>query len=157
MFAGILVVSICTQITNRLTNSGTAATIRTRSDAIKNTSTCSMTTRDKLINLRLSVTLYDKIDVSEFEQSGCFVIDTSQSGLYRIIHEGNFANTVCAPTQKRFLSIQENEEYVSSLSIYTPYREYIHSVVVYQKYLTRLGELIIFESWRKNYHFFQPN
>ena len=36
------------------------------------------------------------------------------------------------------------------------YREYIHSVDVYQKYLTRLGELIIFEPLRENYHFFQP-
>ena len=38
-------------------------------------------------------------------------------------------------------------------------REYIHvySVVVYQKYLTRLGELIIFEPLRENYHFSQPS
>ena len=36
-------------------------------------------------------------------------------------------------------------------------REYVHSVVVYQKYLTRLRELIIFEPWRENYHFFQPS
>ena len=36
-------------------------------------------------------------------------------------------------------------------------REYVHSVAVYQKYLTRLGELIIFEPWRKNYHFSQPS
>ena len=28
-------------------------------------------------------------------------------------------------------------------------REYVYSVAVYQKYLTRLGELIIFEPWRK--------
>ena len=33
------------------------------------------------------------------------------------------------------------------------YREYVYSVAVYQKYLTRLGELIIFEPWRENYHF----
>ena len=26
-----------------------------------------------------------------------------------------------------------------------------------QKYLTRLGELIIFEPWRENYHFSQPS
>ena len=37
------------------------------------------------------------------------------------------------------------------------YREYLHSVAVYQKYLTRLGELIIFEPWRENYHFSQPS
>ena len=36
-------------------------------------------------------------------------------------------------------------------------REYVHSVAVYQKYLTRLGELIIFEHWRENYHFSQPS
>ena len=36
------------------------------------------------------------------------------------------------------------------------YREYAHSVAVYQKYLKRLGELIIFEPWRENYHFSQP-
>ena len=36
------------------------------------------------------------------------------------------------------------------------YREHVHSVTVCQKYLTRLGELIIFEPWRENYHFSQP-
>ena len=36
-------------------------------------------------------------------------------------------------------------------------REYIYGVVVYQKYQTRLGELIIFEPWRENYHFSQPS
>ena len=44
--------------------------------------------------------------------------------------------------------------YFSSLFIN---REYVHSVAVYQKYLTRLGELIIFEPWRENYHFSQPS
>ena len=34
-------------------------------------------------------------------------------------------------------------------------REYVHSVAVYQKYLTRLGELILFQPWRENYHFHQ--
>ena len=28
---------------------------------------------------------------------------------------------------------------------------------VYQKYLMRMGELIIFEPWRENYHFSQSN
>ena len=37
------------------------------------------------------------------------------------------------------------------------YREYVYSVVVYQKYLTGLGELIIFEPWRGNYHFSQQS
>ena len=37
------------------------------------------------------------------------------------------------------------------------YREYVYSAVVYQKYLTRLRELIIFETWRENYHFSQPS
>ena len=37
------------------------------------------------------------------------------------------------------------------------HREYVYSVAVYQKYLTRLGELIIFEPWRENYHFSQPS
>ena len=36
------------------------------------------------------------------------------------------------------------------------HREYVHSVAVYKKYLTRLGELIISEPWRENYHFSQP-
>ena len=36
-------------------------------------------------------------------------------------------------------------------------REYVYSVAVYQKYLTRLGELVIFEPWRENYHSFQPS
>ena len=36
-------------------------------------------------------------------------------------------------------------------------RGYVLSVAVYQKYLTRLGELIIFEPWRENYHFSQPS
>ena len=36
-------------------------------------------------------------------------------------------------------------------------REYVYSVPVYQKYLTGLGELIIFEPWRENYHFSQPS
>ena len=36
------------------------------------------------------------------------------------------------------------------------YREYVYSVAVYRKNLTRLGELIILEPWRENYHFFQP-
>ena len=34
--------------------------------------------------------------------------------------------------------------------------EYVYSVAVYQKYLTKLGELIMFEPWRENYHFSQP-
>ena len=34
-------------------------------------------------------------------------------------------------------------------------RAYVQSVAVYQKYLTRMGELIIFEPWLENYHFFQ--
>ena len=37
------------------------------------------------------------------------------------------------------------------------YREYLYSAAVYQKYLTRLGELIIFEPCRENYHFSQPS
>ena len=37
------------------------------------------------------------------------------------------------------------------------YREYVYSVAVYQKCLTRLGELIIFEPWRENYHFSRPS
>ena len=37
------------------------------------------------------------------------------------------------------------------------YREYIYSVVVYKEYLTRLGELIIFEPLRENYHFSQQS
>ena len=36
------------------------------------------------------------------------------------------------------------------------YREYVYSVAVCKKYLTRLGELIIFEPRRENYHFSQP-
>ena len=36
-------------------------------------------------------------------------------------------------------------------------REYVYSVALYQKYLTWLGELIIFEPWRENYHFSQPS
>ena len=37
------------------------------------------------------------------------------------------------------------------------YRVYIYSVAVYQKYLTRLGELMMSEPWRENYHFSQPS
>ena len=37
------------------------------------------------------------------------------------------------------------------------YRKYVYSFAVYQKYLTSLGELIIFEPWRENYHFSQPS
>ena len=33
--------------------------------------------------------------------------------------------------------------------------EYVYIVAVYQNYLTRLGELIIIEPWRENYHFSQ--
>ena len=36
-------------------------------------------------------------------------------------------------------------------------REYVHSVALYRKYLMWLKELIIFEPWRENYHFFQPS
>ena len=36
-------------------------------------------------------------------------------------------------------------------------REYVYSVAAYQKYLTRLGESIIFEPWRGNYHFSQSS
>ena len=36
------------------------------------------------------------------------------------------------------------------------WRIYIFIVAVHQKYLTRLGELIIFEPWRENYHFSKP-
>ena len=32
-------------------------------------------------------------------------------------------------------------------------REYLHSVAIHQKYPTTLGELIIFEPWREDYHF----
>ena len=35
--------------------------------------------------------------------------------------------------------------------------ENTYSVAVYHKYLTRLGELIILEPWRENYHFSQPS
>ena len=41
--------------------------------------------------------------------------------------------------------------------ILTASNKYVYSVAVYQKYLTRLGELIIFESCRENYHFSQPS
>ena len=36
-------------------------------------------------------------------------------------------------------------------------REYLYSIVVYQKYLTSLGEMIIFEHGRENYHFSQSS
>ena len=36
-------------------------------------------------------------------------------------------------------------------------REHVHSVAEYQKYLLRVGEMIIFEPWRENYHFSQLN
>ena len=45
----------------------------------------------------------------------------------------------------------------NKILVYFVYREYAHSVAVYQKYLTRLGELIMFEPWRENYHFSQPS
>ena len=37
------------------------------------------------------------------------------------------------------------------------YRDNIHNIAVYQKYLMIMGELIIFEPWRENYHFSQPS
>ena len=43
------------------------------------------------------------------------------------------------------------------LSLVKYIEKYEYSVGVYQKYLTRLGELIIFEPWRENYHFSQPS
>ena len=45
----------------------------------------------------------------------------------------------------------------AQLESITMRREYIYDDAVYQKYLTRLGELIIFEPWRENYHFSQPS
>ena len=45
---------------------------------------------------------------------------------------------------------------LNELAVKMGHREYVYSVAVYQRYLTRLGELIIFELWRENYHFIQP-
>ena len=59
----------------------------------------------------------------------------------------------CQGTNMRHDSVGCYTKWITSLH----YREYIYSVAVYQKYLTRLGESIIFEPWRENYHFSQPS
>ena len=41
--------------------------------------------------------------------------------------------------------------------LYIVHKEIVYNVDIYQKYLTRLGEVIIFEPWGENYHFFQPS
>ena len=55
-----------------------------------------------------------------------------------------------------FLSSKKRDKIFYKLTIHF-YREYVYSVAVYQKYRMRLGELIIFEPWRENYHFSQPS
>ena len=48
----------------------------------------------------------------------------------------------------------EGFDLFENILCYNEYREYVYNAVVYQKYLTRLRELIIFEPWRENYHFY---
>ena len=61
----------------------------------------------------------------------------------------------------RFSNIQTNKQTnkkkTDNLKVQRLYREYVYSVAVFQKYLTRLGELIIFEPLRENYHFSKPS
>ena len=52
-------------------------------------------------------------------------------------------------------SVREMDKNVSFIAYM--HREYVCCVAIYQKYLTRLGESIIFEPWRENYHFSQPS
>ena len=70
---------------------------------------CTKRNFSKLIHLPLSIKLHDNVNISRFERSGCFVIDTSKSGLYRIIHERNFANFICNATERKFLSDSQNK------------------------------------------------
>ena len=75
-------------------------------------STCSSQTLDDLIKSPLPTSLHDNVDVTAFEQSGCFAIDDNKSGLYRIVHERNFARVVCNTTQKKFFPPGEKEKRV---------------------------------------------
>ena len=74
---------------------------------------CSKLTRDMLSHTPLQNKLQGNIDVTTFERSGCFVINSRKSGLYRIVHKANFKGVTCNRTQKRFLTSYENGTRVS--------------------------------------------
>ena len=74
---------------------------------------CSKHTRDVLSHTPLQNKLHGKVDVTTFERSGCFVIKSRKSGLYRLVHKANFKGVACNHTQKRFLTSNENGTQVS--------------------------------------------
>ena len=76
---------------------------------------CSFTLFNELINSRLRTILDENVNVDFFERSGCFVIDTQKTGLYRIVHENNFGRVACNKTQKKFLSPTVDEKRVSTI------------------------------------------
>ena len=81
-------------------------------------STCSSETLDDLINSPLPTSLRDNVDVTALERSGCFAINNKKSGLYRIVHERNFAHVICNTTQKKFFPASKKAKPVSSIIIF---------------------------------------
>ena len=76
-------------------------------------STCPKHILDELLHMPIPTKLHAEVDVSVFERSGCFVINSNKSGLYRIVHEGNCARVICNATNKRFLPTNKSEQRVS--------------------------------------------
>ena len=76
-------------------------------------SKCSSHILDELINMPISPKLYDNLDVGIFERSGCFLINSNKSGLYRIVHKGNFPRVICNATKRMFLPTTVKEQRVS--------------------------------------------
>ena len=52
-------------------------------------------------------------DIDLYEIPGCFVINTNESGINRIMNERNFINTKCVLLKKRFLNNTGPEKIVS--------------------------------------------
>ena len=73
-------------------------------------STCSSQTLHDLIDSPLPTSFHGNVDVTAFEISGCFAIDDNKSGLYRIVHEKNFAHVVCNTTKKKFFPPSKKEK-----------------------------------------------
>ena len=76
---------------------------------------CSRQTRDMLLHSPFQNELHGNVNVTTFERSGCFVIDSRKSGLKRIVHNANFKGVACNHTQKRFLTREENGTWVSTI------------------------------------------
>ena len=74
---------------------------------------CTPEIRELMLKKPLPIKMDTNVDIHWYNMSGCFEINTNESGINRIINERNRISTKCVPFEKRFLNNTGTEQLVS--------------------------------------------